>query len=71
VAGLGLEADNLVVLLLICLTLGLLHRQNTSPADYAGALPAQLLYLGLLVAPLIVTARTPAHLSQPLQLPVP
>ena len=99
VAGLGLEADNLVVLLLICLTLGLfasaqravlwtrwpwlgagiaaviwapnliwqathgwpqlamsaaLHRQNTSPADYAGALPAQLLYLGLLVAPLIV-----------------
>jgi hypothetical protein len=31
-----------------------LHQQNTSPADYAGALPAQLLYLGLLVAPLIV-----------------
>jgi 4-amino-4-deoxy-L-arabinose transferase-like glycosyltransferase len=98
-AGLGLEADNLVVLLLICLALGLLasaqravlrtrwpwlgagiaaviwapnliwqvthgwpqlamsaalHQQNTSPADYAGALPAQLLYLGLLVAPLIV-----------------
>jgi Dolichyl-phosphate-mannose-protein mannosyltransferase len=99
VAGLGLEADNLVVLLLICLTVGLLasaqrsvlrtrwpwlgagtaaviwapnliwqathgwpqlamsaalHQQNTSPADYAGALPGQLLYLGLLVAPLIV-----------------
>jgi hypothetical protein len=31
-----------------------LHQQNTSPADYAGALPAQLLYLGLLVAPLVV-----------------
>ena len=98
-AGLGLEADNLVVLLLICLAAGLLasaqrsvlrtrwpwlgagiaaviwapnviwqathgwpqlamsaalHQQNTSPADYAGALPAQLLYLGLLVAPLVV-----------------
>jgi len=98
-AGLGLEADNLVALLLICLAVGLLasaqrsvlrtrwpwlgaaiaaviwapnliwqathgwpqlamsaalHRQNTSPADYAGALPAQLLYLGLLVAPLVV-----------------
>jgi hypothetical protein len=99
VAGVGLEADNLVVLLLICLAAGILasaerpvlrtrwpwlgsgiaaviwapnliwqathgwpqlamsaalHRQNTSPADYAGALPAQLLYLGLLVAPLVV-----------------
>src|SRR6202044_1724303 len=98
-AGVGLEADNLVVLLLIGLALGLLvspqrpvlrtrwpwlgagiaaviwapnliwqathgwpqlamsaalHQQNTAPADYAGALPAQLLYLGLLVAPLIV-----------------
>jgi len=98
-AGLGLEADNLVVLLLICLAVGLLasaqrpvlrtrwpwmgagiaaviwapnliwqiahdwpqlamsaalHQQNTSPADYAGAVPAQLLYLGLLVAPLVV-----------------
>ena len=98
-AGLGLEADNLVVLLLICLAVGLLataqravlrtrwpwlgagiaaviwapnaiwqaangwpqlamsaalHRENTSPADYAGALPAQLLYLGLLVTPLVV-----------------
>jgi 4-amino-4-deoxy-L-arabinose transferase-like glycosyltransferase len=98
-AGLGLEADNLVALLLICLAVGLLasaqrsvlrtrwpwlsagiaaviwapnliwqathgwpqlamaaalHQQNTAPADYAGALPAQLLYLGLLVAPLIV-----------------
>jgi Dolichyl-phosphate-mannose-protein mannosyltransferase len=99
VAGLGLEADNLVVLLLLCLTVGLiasaqrsvlrtrwpwlgagiaaviwapnliwqathgwpqlamsaaLHQQNTSPANYAGALPGQLLYLGLLVTPLIV-----------------
>ena len=97
--GLGLEADNLVALLLICLAVDLLaspqrsvlrtwwpwlgagiaaviwapnliwqathgwpqlamsaalHQQNTSPADYAGALPAQLLYLGLLVAPLVV-----------------
>jgi Dolichyl-phosphate-mannose-protein mannosyltransferase len=99
VAGLGLQADNLVVLLLICLAVGLLatpqravlrtrwpwsgagiaaviwapnliwqaahgwpqlamsaalHQQNTSPADYAGALPGQFVYLGLLVAPLIV-----------------
>jgi 4-amino-4-deoxy-L-arabinose transferase-like glycosyltransferase len=99
VAGIGLEADNLVALLLIGLTLGLLvtehrpvlgtrwpwlgagiaaviwapnliwqathgwpqlamaaalHRQNTSPADYSGGLPAQFLYLGLLVAPLVV-----------------
>jgi hypothetical protein len=98
-AGAGLEADNLMVLLLIGLAAGLLvsaqrpvlrtrwpwlgagiaaviwapnviwqtthgwpqlamsaalHHQNTSPADYAGALPAQLLYLGLLVAPLAV-----------------
>ena len=98
-AGLGLEADNLVVLLLICLAAGLLasaqravlrtrwpwlgaaiaaviwgpnviwqathgwpqlamsaalHRQNTSPANYAGALPGQLVYLGLLLTPLIV-----------------
>ena len=98
-AGVGLEADNLVVLLLICLAAGILasaqrpvlrtrwpwlgagiatviwapnltwqathgwpqlamsaalHQENTSPADYAGALPAQLLYLGLLVAPLVV-----------------
>ena len=99
VAGLGLEADNLVVLLLICLAVGLLaspqrsllrtrwpwfgaaiaaviwapnliwqathgwpqlamsaalHQQNTSPGNYAGALPGQFLYLGLLVAPFIV-----------------
>ncbi len=99
VAGLGLEADNLVILLLICLTVGLLasmqrpvlwtrwpwlgagiaaviwapnliwqathgwpqlamsaalHKQNTSPGNYAGAVPAQLIYLGLLVTPLIV-----------------
>jgi len=98
-AGAGLEADNLVILLLIGLALGILasadrpvlgtrwpwlgagiaaviwapnliwqathgwpqlamssalHQQNTSPADYAGALPAQLLYLGLLTAPLAV-----------------
>ncbi|MGH3119465.1 MAG: glycosyltransferase family 39 protein, partial [Streptosporangiaceae bacterium] len=31
-----------------------LHQQNTSPADYAGGLPAQFIYLGLLVAPLLV-----------------
>jgi hypothetical protein len=31
-----------------------LHRENSSPADYAGGLPAQLLYLGLLVAPLLI-----------------
>jgi hypothetical protein len=98
-AGLGLEADNLVVLLLICLAVGLLagpqrsvlrtrwpwlgaaiaaviwapnliwqathgwpqlamstalHQQNTSPGDYAGGLPAQFFYLGLLMAPLVV-----------------
>ena len=98
-AGVGLQADNLVALLLIGLAVGLLvsaqrpvlqtrwpwlgagiamviwapniiwqaahgwpqlamsaalHHQNTSPADYAGALPAQLLYLGLLVAPLVI-----------------
>jgi hypothetical protein len=98
-AGIGLECDNLVALLLIGLTLGLLvtehraalatrwpwlgagiaavlwapnliwqathgwpqlamasalHQQNTSPGNYAGGLPAQFLYLGLLVAPLVV-----------------
>jgi Dolichyl-phosphate-mannose-protein mannosyltransferase len=98
-AGIGLEADNLVVLLLIGLALGLLvsaqrpvlrtrwpwlgaaiaaviwapnliwqathgwpqlamsaalHRDNTSPADYAGGLPGQLAYLGLLMAPLVI-----------------
>jgi len=91
-AGVGLEADNLVVLLLIGLAIGLLvspqrpvlrtrwpwlgagiaaviwapnviwqathgwpqlamsaalHHENTSPADYAGGLPGQLVYLGL------------------------
>jgi hypothetical protein len=98
-AGAGLAADNLVVLLLIGLAVGILasvhrpvlrtrwpwlgagiaaliwapnviwqathgwpllamsaalHRENTSPADYAGGVPAQLLYLGLLVAPLVI-----------------
>jgi 4-amino-4-deoxy-L-arabinose transferase-like glycosyltransferase len=98
-AGVGLEADNLVALLLICLAAGLLvspqrsvlrtrwpwigagiaaviwapnliwqathgwpqlamsaalHQQNTSPGDYAGGLPAQLFYLGLLIAPVVV-----------------
>jgi 4-amino-4-deoxy-L-arabinose transferase-like glycosyltransferase len=98
-AGLGLEADNLVVLLLICLAAGLLvsaqrsvlrtswpwlgagiaaviwapnliwqathgwpqlamsaalHQENTSPGDYVAGVPAQLFYLGLLVAPLVV-----------------
>jgi Dolichyl-phosphate-mannose-protein mannosyltransferase len=31
-----------------------LHQQNSSPADYIGGLPAQLLYLGLLVVPLLI-----------------
>jgi Dolichyl-phosphate-mannose-protein mannosyltransferase len=31
-----------------------LHQQNTSVADYLGGLPAQLLYPGLLVAPLLI-----------------
>jgi Dolichyl-phosphate-mannose-protein mannosyltransferase len=98
-AGIGLEADNLVVLLLIGLALGLLvspqrpvlrtrwpwlgagiaaviwapniiwqathgwpqlamsaalHHENTSPADYASGLPGQLVYLGLLMAPLVI-----------------
>ena len=98
-AGVGLEADNLVILLLIALAVGLLvtdqravlrtrwpwlgasiaaaiwapnvswqaahgwpqlamsaalHRENTSPADYAGALPGELVYLGLVMAPLVV-----------------
>jgi hypothetical protein len=98
-AGVGLENDNLLVLLLIGLALGILvsehrcvlrtrwpwlgagiaaviwapniiwqathgwpqlamssalHQQNSSLADYAGGLPAQLVYLGLLVAPLLI-----------------
>jgi len=31
-----------------------LHRENSSAASYAGGVPAQLIYLGLLVAPLVV-----------------
>jgi hypothetical protein len=99
VAGVGLEADNLVVLLLIALAIGLLcsaqrpvlrtrwpwfgagiaaiiwapnviwqathgwpqlamsaalHRENTSPADYAAAVPGEIVYLGLVMAPLVV-----------------
>ncbi|HEY8043286.1 MAG TPA: glycosyltransferase family 39 protein [Streptosporangiaceae bacterium] len=99
VAGAGLQADNLVVLLLAGLTLGMLlsehrpvlgtrwpwlgaglaailwapnliwqathgwpqfamasalHHENTTPAEYSGGLPAQFLYLGLLIAPLVV-----------------
>ncbi len=98
-AGLGLEADNLVVLLLIGLAIGLLcsaqrpvlrtrwpwlgagiaaiiwapnviwqathgwpqlamsaalHRENTSPGDYAAAVPGEIVYLGLVMAPLVV-----------------
>jgi hypothetical protein len=98
-AGVGLEADNLVVLLLMALAVGLvlsaqrtvlrtrwpwlgagiaaaiwapnliwqathgwpqlamsaaLHRENISPGDYAGALPGELVYLGLVMAPLVV-----------------
>src|SRR6516162_3714537 len=98
-AGLGLQNNNLMVMLLIGLALGLLvspqarilrtrwpwlgaglaaviwvpnigwqathgwpqlamasalHQQNTSVADYLGGLPAQLIYLGLLVIPLTI-----------------
>jgi 4-amino-4-deoxy-L-arabinose transferase-like glycosyltransferase len=31
-----------------------LHQQNSTPADYLGGLPAQLVYLGLLLAPLVI-----------------
>jgi hypothetical protein len=31
-----------------------LHEENSSAASYAGGIPAQLIYLGLLVAPLVV-----------------
>jgi 4-amino-4-deoxy-L-arabinose transferase-like glycosyltransferase len=31
-----------------------LHQQNTSAADYIGGLPAQIIYLGLLIAPLVI-----------------
>jgi hypothetical protein len=98
-AGAGLEADNLVVLLLIALALGLLfsvqrpvlrtrwpwlgagiaaaiwapnvvwqathgwpqlamsaalHRENTSAGDYIAGLPGEIIYLGLVMAPLVV-----------------
>ena len=98
-AGVGLETNNLMVMLLIGLAIGLLgsehrsvlrtrwpwlgagiaaviwapnliwqatngwpqlamssalHQQNSSAADYAGGLPAQVLYLGLFVAPLLI-----------------
>jgi Dolichyl-phosphate-mannose-protein mannosyltransferase len=97
-AGLGLQNNNLVIMLLIGLALGLLvsragvlrtrwpwlgsglaaviwvpniiwqashgwpqlamasalHQQNISLADYLGGLPAQLIYPGLLMAPLLI-----------------
>jgi 4-amino-4-deoxy-L-arabinose transferase-like glycosyltransferase len=98
-AGLGLENNNLMVMLLAGLALGILvsehrpvlrtrwpwlgagiaaliwapniiwqathgwpqlamasalHQQNTTAADYIGGLPAQLVYLGLLLAPLVI-----------------
>ncbi len=98
-AGTGLENNNLLVMLLIGLAVGILvsqhrsvlrtrwpwlgagiatviwvpnvfwqgthgwpqlamasalHQQDSTPADYAGGLPAQLLYPGLLVAPLLI-----------------
>jgi hypothetical protein len=98
-AGVGLENDNLLVMLLVGLLLGILvsehrsvlrtrwpwagaglaaviwapniiwqathgwpqlamasalHHENSTPADYAGGLPAQFLYLGLLLAPLVI-----------------
>jgi len=31
-----------------------LHHENTTPADYGGGLPAQFLYLGLQLAPLVI-----------------
>jgi 4-amino-4-deoxy-L-arabinose transferase-like glycosyltransferase len=31
-----------------------LHQQNSTAADYIGGLPAQLVYLGLLIAPLVI-----------------
>jgi len=31
-----------------------LHQQNTTAADYIGGLPAQLVYLGVLLAPLVI-----------------
>jgi Dolichyl-phosphate-mannose-protein mannosyltransferase len=31
-----------------------LHQQNSTPADYVGGLPAQLIYPGLLLAPLVI-----------------
>jgi Dolichyl-phosphate-mannose-protein mannosyltransferase len=98
-AGIGLENNNLMVMLLAGLALGILvsehrpvlrtrwpwlgaglaaliwapniiwqathgwpqlamasalHQQNTTAADYIGGLPAQLVYLGLLLAPLVI-----------------
>jgi Dolichyl-phosphate-mannose-protein mannosyltransferase len=98
-AGIGLEDNNLLVLLLIGLAVGILatchrpalrtrwpwlgaaialviwtpnliwqathgwpqlamasalHQENSSVADYAGGLPAQLVYAGLLTAPLLI-----------------
>jgi Dolichyl-phosphate-mannose-protein mannosyltransferase len=98
-AGLGLESDNLVILLLAGVFIGILasaqrgvlrtpwpwlgaaiaaiiwspnliwqathgwpqlamsaalHNENTSAADYAGVVPAQLVYAGILVTPLLV-----------------
>jgi hypothetical protein len=53
-----------------------LHHENTSPADYAGGLPGQLVYLGLLMAPLVIAGfvvlwRTPARGSNhPMRLTV-
>jgi hypothetical protein len=98
-AGVGLENDNLLVMLLIGLALGILlspyrpalrtrwpwlgaglaaaiwapnviwqathgwpqlamasalHHENSSPGNYAAGLPAQLVFVGLLVAPLVI-----------------
>ncbi len=98
-AGIGLQADNLMALLVLAIAIGIactghravmrtrwpwlggivatiiwapnlawqathgwpqlamasaLHHQNNSVADYLGGLPVQLLYLGLLTAPLVV-----------------
>ena len=111
-AGAGLESDNLVVLLLTGLALGLLvtehrrvlrtrwpwlgaglaaviwapnviwqathgwpqlamssalHQENSSAGDYIGGVPAQILYLGLLVAPLLIAGIVKLWRTPPLR----
>jgi hypothetical protein len=42
-----------------------LHQQNTSTADYLGGLPAQLVYLGLLVIPLTMDQHLDRRMHRP------